>query len=423
MTSQNVEQSSGTKSVFFYGYIIAVAAFFILLVTYGTSAAFGVFFKPMSIELGWTRAMTSGAFTLSMLISGLVGIAVGGLTDKLGPRLVMTICGFFAGLGYILMSLTNVIWQLYLFFGVIRGIGMSGSWIALSSTVARWFTKRRSMMTGIVLSGTGIGILITPPVTSWLISVYDWRISYIILGIFIMVVAILTAQFLKRDPSQNRQVPYGESKEGAQASQVGADILSLRDAVHTRQLWLLFTMVFSQGFCFFTIMVHFIPHATDLGISAISASNILAVVGGVSIVGRVVLGNIADRIGNRKTFIICFILISIALLWLAFVEEMWMLYLFAVFFGFATGGTAAIVSPLVARIFGLGSHGLILGFISLGLSIGGAVGPLLAGYMFDVTVSYQLAFLVCAAIGIVGLIFTVVLRPITSEQRQKLKTT
>ena len=423
MTHQNVQQSSSTEPQFFYGYIIVIAAFCIMLVTYGTSVAFGVFFKPMSTELGWTRAMTSGAFTLSMVISGLIGIVVGGLTDKLGPRLMMTLCGFFIGLGYVLMSLTSVIWQLYLFFGVIRGIGLSGPWVSLSSTVARWFTKRRSMMTGIVLTGTGTGMLITPLLASWLVSIYDWRIAFIMLGILVLVVVSLAAQLLRRDPAQMGQVPYGESAVGDKALQAEADIFPLRDAVHTRQFWLLFTMVFSQGFCFFTIMVHFIPHATDLGISAIVAANILATAGGASIVGRVMFGNVADRIGNRQVFIIGFILISAALFWLVPATEAWSLYLFAVVYGFAHGGIAVSGSPLTAKIFGLGSHGLIYGFVNLGIMIGGAVGPLLAGYIFDVTGNYHIAFLICAAVAVISLISTLLLKPITNERRQNLQIT
>ncbi len=142
------------KSKFFYGYIVAITAFFIMVLIWGTYYSFGIFFKPVSTEFGWTRAMTSGAFSLSMIMYGLLGIVMGGLNDRLGPRLVMTFCGFFLGLGYLLMSQTNTIWQLYLFYGGIIGIGMGGSWVPLTSTIARWFVKRRSMVTGIVASTT-----------------------------------------------------------------------------------------------------------------------------------------------------------------------------------------------------------------------------------------------------------------------------
>jgi len=170
-------------------------------------------------------------------------------------------------------------------------------------------------------------------------------------------------------------------------------------------------------------MVHIAPHATDLGISAASAANILAAIGGASIVGKVVLGNAADKIGIRQVFLICFLLWSASLFWLVPATEMWRLYLFAVVFGFAHGGIVASHAPILAGLFGLSSHGLILGVGGLSVAFGAAVGPFLAGYIFDVTDSYQTAFLVCAAIAIVGLILTVVLRPITSERGQNIETT
>jgi len=389
-----------------------------MLSTFGTRFAFGVFFKPMLTEFGWTRALTSGAFSLSMVVEGLLGIVMGGLTDRLGPRIVLTLCGCLLGLGYLLMSRVGAIWQLYLFYGVIIGIGMSGAVVPLLSTVARWFVKRRSMMAGIVLTGTGLGTLIAPPVASWLISVYDWRTSYIILGGAVLVVVVLGAQLLRRDPAQMGQRPYGENKGEERGLKLGTEGFSLREAVYTRQFWVVFAMFLCFGICTFAIMVHIVPHATDLGISAASAANILAAIGGASIVGKVVLGNAADKIGIRQVFLICFLLWSASLFWLVPATEMWVFYLFAVVFGFAHGGIVASHAPILAGLFGLGSHGLILGVGGLSVTFGAAVGPFLAGYIFDITDSYQTAFLVCAAIAIVGLILTVVLRPITSERGQ-----
>jgi len=418
MASQETRQSPGAEPGFFYGYIIVAIALCMMVAIWGTYYAFGVFFKPVLTEFGWTRAITSGAFSLSMIVHGLLGIVMGGLNDRLGPRVVMTLCGFFLGLGYLLMSQIGAVWQLYLFYGVIVGIGMSGAWVSPLSTVARWFVARRGMMSGIVVAGTSIGALIGPPVANQLISTYDWRISYIIIGSVVLVVVVLAAQFLRRDPAQMGQVPYGESKGGEQGLQVGAEGFSLKEAVYTRQFWVFFAMLLCFGFSLFSTMIHIVPHATDLGISAASAATILATIGGLATVGRVVLGSAADRIGTRQVFIIGFILMSAALFWLVPAAERWMLYLFAAVFGFGHGGMGASESPLVAGLFGLSSHGLIFGVAGLGFAIGAAAGPFLTGYIFDVTGSYQAAFLVSAAIGIIGLILTTLLTPITDERRQ-----
>ena len=418
MASQEAQQSPGTEPGFFYGYIVVGAAFFIMVTILGSRYAFGVFFNPILAEFGWTRAITSGAFSLSIVMEGLLAIVMGGLTDRLGPRTVLTLCGFLLGLGYLLMSQTSALWQLYLFYGMIIGIGASGAIVPLVSTVARWFVARRTIMTGIVLTGTAVGSLIAPPVANRLISAYDWRTSYIILGIMVLIVVVLAAQLLKRDPTQIGQVPYGENKGGEHVSKLVAEGFSLREAVCTRQFWVVFAMLVCFGFGFFTIMVHIVPHAIELGISAAIAANILATIGGLAIVGRIVLGSAADRIGNRQATIIALILMSAALFWLVPATEVWMLYLFAVVFGFAHGGHAPSQSPLVAGLFGLRSHGLIFGVMGFAFTIGSAIGPLLAGYVFDITGSYQLAFLVCAGIGIVGLVFTVLLTPIRDKHGQ-----
>jgi MFS family permease len=328
----------------------------------------------------------------------------------------MTFCGFLLGLGYLLTSQIDSVWQLYLFYGVIIGIGMSGSWVPLLSTVARWFVARRSLMTGIVLGGNGIGGLIGPLVANWLISTYDWRTSYIILGSTVLVIVVLAGQLLRRDPTQMGQVPYGRKEGEEQRLELGTPGFSLKEAAHTRQFWLFFGVVFCYGYSLFTILVHLVPHATDLGVSGASAANILATYAGLTIVGSVVLGSAGDRIGNKQVYIISLILVSAALFWLVPATRVWTLYLFAIVFGFAMGGLAATESPLLAGFFGLRSHGLIFGVVGGGFTIGAAAGPFLTGYIFDVRGSYKLAFLVSAAISVVGLVLTALLRPVVGER-------
>ncbi len=412
MTGQKAYQSPGTPPRFFYGYFVVGAAFIIMVVSWGLYIVFGVFFNSFLDEFGWTRAVTSGAYSLSSIFSGLLGIVMGGLTDRFGPRLVVTFSGVFLGVGYFLMSQVGAVWQLYLFFGVIIGIGMSGLWVPLLSTVARWFTGRRSLMTGIVISGLTLGQMIGPPVISRLIAEYQWRQSYMILGIIVFIVVVLAAQFLKRSPGMVENFANGINEKGPVTNNSISRDLSLKEAIHTVQFWLVAIVFFCFGYIAYGMMVHIVPHITRLGISDISAANVLAVNGGVGIVGNFVLGGlVGDRIGNRKALIIGLVLSTAALLWLVPVRELWMFYLFAVVFGLGLGSMGTSESPLVARLFGLTSHGLIYGVTGLGFTAGGAVGPVMIGYICDVTESYQPAFVVCAALGIIGLILMVILKP------------
>lgn len=402
--------TTAKKPGFFYGYIIVLIGFFTMLLMFGTFYTFGVFFKPLSTEFDWTRTEASGAYSLAAFLSGLLAIVMGKLNDRFGPRIVMTLCGFLLGLGYLLMSQVSAIWQLYLFYGVIIGVGMSGAFVPPLSTVARWFVKRRGIMTGFVIAGIGIGTLIVPPAATWLIESWSWSTAYIVIGTIALVFIILVAQFLKLDPGQMGLLPDGEDKEAAGLN-LHAREFSLREAMGSWQLWVLFAILFCFGYCVHTIIAHIANHVTDLGISTAVAASILAVVGGLSIVGRIVTGSITDRVGSKPPLIVNLILMSGALFWLVTVGELWMFYLFAVIFGFAYGGLAAMESPIVAELFGLSSHGVIMGVASFGFTAGGAAGPLVAGRIFDIFGEYQLAFLVCAVVCISGIILAWRLKP------------
>ena len=403
------------KPKFFYGYIVVAAALLIVIIAHGAQYTFGIFFKPILTEFDWTRVATSGAFSLYLVLWGFLGILVGRLNDSFGPRIVMTVCGFFLGLGYLLMSQIGAIWQLYLFYGVIIAIGMSGAWVPLISTVPRWFVKRRGMMTGIVTSGSGIGTILLSLVASRLISDHGWRLSYIIVGGGVLVLLMLAAQFLRRDPRQVGQLPYGgnEVKEGSLNSP--AEGFCFREAIGTRLFWMVCAIFFCFGFNLYTVMVHIVLHAMELGIPPIVAASIIAVIGGVNTAGRIVIGSAGDIIGNKRCLIISFILLVAALLWVMVAREMWMLYLFAVIFGFGYGGLAALMSPVPAELFGLRSLGTIVGAVMCSFTIGGAIGPVLAGSIFDMTGSYNSAFLTCVAVGVTGIILSALLRPTSSQ--------
>ena len=161
-----------------------------------------------------------------------------------------------------------------------------------------------------------------------------------------------------------------------------------------------------------TIMVHIVPHATDVGISAASAAGVLATIGGLSLVGRVSMGGIGDRISNRCAFTLGMGIAFIALVWLLFTKQLWMFYAFAIVFGFAYGGYGPLISLLVADSFGLNSLGVILGTVTFFITIGAAVGPIFAGKIFDVTGSYQLVFVVCAVLCVVAMTLSLFLKPV-----------
>jgi MFS family permease len=324
----------------------------------------------------------------------------------------MTICGFFLALGYLLMSRVNAVWQLYLFFGLIAGLGLSGMDVIILSTIARWFEKKRGTMSGLIKVGTGAGMLVMPVFITWLISTHGWRTAFAVLGVLILVMIISLSQSLVRDPAKKGQLPDNEREADVSKMHTGEHGLSFQETVRTRQFWTVCAVYFLILACVFTILPHIVQHAIDLGISATSAARVLATIGGVSVAGRILMGSAGDRIGNRMALLICLIFLFAGLIWLQVAESLWMFYVFATLYGFAHGGFFALVSPLVAGFFGTRSHGLIFGIVIFSSTIGGAIGPILAGHIFDVTRSYQTVFYILAALSITALILTASLKPV-----------
>jgi MFS family permease len=401
----------GKKRNIFYGYIVVAAALLITTISHGAQYTFGIFFKPLLEQFGWTKAATSAAFSLYLVLYGLLGIFVGRLNDRFGPRLVVTICAFFLGLGYILMSRVSAIWHLYLFYGVLIGVGMSGIWVPLISTMPRWFILRRGLMTGIVTSGSGIGTILLSLVAGSLITKYQWRLSYIMVGVGVLVILVLAAQFLRRDPKQMGLLPYnGDAIKAESPGYIGEGVC-FRKAVKTSQFWMLCAIFFCFGFDLYTVMVHIVAHAIELGIPALNAASIIAIVGGVNAASRIGTGNAGDRIGNIRCLTISFVLMTAALFLLTVASDMWQLSLFGVFFGLGYGGLAAMMSPVPAELFGLKSIGTIVGAVMCSFTLGGAIGPVLAGRISDITGSYHLAFLACAVVSVMGTILCVLIRP------------
>ena len=407
------------RSTFFYGWVIVVASTILLTMQAGIFYGFGVFFKPVAADFGWNRALTSGVHSVLMLSHGFFAAPMGWLADRFGPAKVMVFCGFAMGLGLMLTSQINALWQFYLTYGLVVGMGVSGVMPVTTGTTARWFAKRRGLALGIVSAGVGLGTLIIVPMTERLIAAFEWSTAYFILGIVSWIVMIVSAVFLRRDPEGMGYQAYGVQRpltetntdHSREISHVVLDTgISSQAAARTRPLWLLFCTYFLFGFCVQMVMVHLVNYATDLGITPLVAATLLSVVGIGSMLGRLAMGAASDRIGSSNALAICCLVLGISLLWLIFVREIWMFYLFAIIFGFAYGGEVPQIAALVGQLFGLRSVAALVGVVLIGLSIGGALGSLMGGRIFDVTGSYQIAFTIAVVVSVAALILVLTLR-------------
>ncbi|MFH1381868.1 MAG: MFS transporter [Chloroflexota bacterium] len=408
--------SNKSDAGFFYGYIIVLAAFLIAIVVEGMIFTFGVFFEPLLKEFGWTRALTAGAFSVSSIVNIPVAIMAGRLTDRFGPRQVLTACGFFFGAGYVLMSRLGTIWQLYLFYTMV-GVGLSLYWIPVISLAPRWFVQRRALMMGIIASGIGVGQLIFPPVVNWLVYTYDWRVSMLMAGIVCMVLITGSAQLLRREPEQMGLSPYGTVTEQKEAVAATGKMYSLGQAARTREFWLLSVLFFVWLICLSFVIVHSVIYAIGIGMSPAAAASLLAIIGAMGIVGRLLFGRLSDIFGMKLSLIISQVLMLAAFLFPTLGGGIWHLYLFAILFGLSYGTFEILHSPIIADMFGLRSLGMISGVVVTIGSIGFMVGPVIFGYIFDVNNSYQLALVLTVVMAFIALVFAVIL-PLKTQPRQ-----
>lgn len=398
-----------------YGYLIAAICFSIQAIGIGIYVAYGVFFNPLMSEFGWSRAVISGANSVSYFIMGLFGMVVGRLNDRFGPKTLTTVSAVLLGAGLMLTSQISAVWQLFLFYGVIYGMGLSVVDVIAMTTIVRWFSHQRGLMTGIVKIGTGTGQFIFPLLASFLIAGLGWRMAFILIGAGAMVVLVVIARFLKRDPGQHTRPHRATPTKPVSPFQPMESGIGLEDALRTVQLWIICLVNLCLLFCLIIVMIHIVPHARDIGLSPTQAAGMLSTIGGVSIAGRLFTGLVIDRVGSKRIMVCSFCLLIGALLWLQTADSLWRLYLFAGAYGIAHGGFFTSISPLVAEVFGIRSHGALFGIVAFSGTIGGSIGPITAGYIFDITGNYTVVFWIITTIAVFGLGLIACLRPLAKE--------
>jgi MFS family permease len=409
LPNQTENQAYPKLERFFYGYAVAISGFVIWMIAFGISGTFGIFYKPMMTEFGWNRADTVTAYSICTFMMAILSIVTGWLSDKLGPRFVVTFFGSFFGISFLLMSQMKMLWQFYVIYGIIAATGLSVTSAPVMSTVARWFSRRRGLMTGVVQTGLGIGGLIFVPLAGWLILHYGWRTTYWLLGTIALLGFIISGLALKRDPRDVGQHIDGvknphDSDSKSDQQILGGASFSLGHIVSSRAFWRIAWLYAIFGFCRSTFLVHTAAHTQDLGFSLLDASHVTAVLMISSIIGRIGMGKVADAIGNRLAFMISYAATTLSLVWILVTAELWGLYLFAFLFGFGWGAQAVLRFSITAETFGLVSLGLIMGILSIGEAVASALGSYFAGFIFDITSSYRPTFWMGIVLSILGIL-------------------
>jgi MFS family permease len=398
------------KKKIFYGWWIVLATNIICMIGYGTWLySFGVFFKPMADEFGWTRAMTAGAYSLRSIEGGIASPIVGWAVDKYGSRGVIVVGAIVSGLSFVLMPLIDSLLGFYLIYGIALSTGMSAMlYLPAWTVVAKWFKRRLSLAMALLAVGAGLGGLICAPASAFLIAHFGWRSAFVVLGVVIWIVAIPLAFVVRNSPEEMGLRPDGDAPIDETPQEIGhtshsepgdPDLLApveytLGQALRSSSFWMLALAFFFFGMAHSTVTVHTVPALTDAGIPVQKAAFSIGLLTLVSIIGRLSFGFLGDYITKRYLFMVAYALTGAGLLVLMNAKTMGTVYVFIFLFGVGFGGTVPLMPAIRAEYFGRAALGKIQGFMNPVMMFAGAVGPIFAGHVFDTTGSYRISFMV-----------------------------
>ena len=415
----NAESTLSTtkaKRKLFYGWVVAIAGAGVIIAAVNFQYSFGIFIQPLINKFGWSRAAIAGSVSARSIVSGLISPIAGALSDRYGPRRFILMGIFMVGVSYLLASRINNLWQLYFFLSILTGIGTAVIFIPVLATVTKWFGGKSALANGIVMSGFGMTQVIIPPLATYLIVQYSWETAFIVLGVAAWGLGTVAWYFI-RTPPNIMNPPLSKSageREATKTSENPTGVendYTLSAALRTRTLWLLFLVFVVVATSYQMVAIHIVVAAIDTGITPEAAAIILTLSGLTNTLGRLTIGGLASKIGNRTVLVPCLLIQALALFFLAGASDLHAFYIIATVYGLAYGGVTPIVTTMAGRFFGTRSIGSIIGTLFTAYTIGVAIGPLLAGYIFDVTGSYFIAFSSAAIAMVIVFLFSLLLKP------------
>jgi MFS family permease len=414
-----ISNQTPQKSRLFYGWYVLAASFLILFLSSGARFTVGIAFKPLIAEFGWSRSAVSLAVFLNMAVYSLSVIATGKLYDRFGPKWVIIVSTIFVSSGYMLVALTQTLWHFLFLYGVVAALGLGGTTVPIfAALMSKWFEKRRGLTISLALSGNCLGQFALVPLFSTLITDYGWRASHLWIGLMMLVLNLgLTFLVIRGDPEDLGVVPYGRKEESRSPSLIDdaedtppVRDMGLRDAMRTSSFWLYVLFMFVCGSGDFLMTTHMIPMVTDFGIPAVTASNMLAWFGLLSLAGILVAGPASDLIGDKIPIALTFLLRVFAFLLVIAYQNLTSFYVFALVFGFSYLVTAPLTPTLVGRLYGFSHVGVLSGFITTVHHLGGGFAAWGGGVLFDMTGSYQAVLVISAILAAIAAVSTMLIR-------------
>jgi len=376
-----------------YGWVVVAVGGLMGCMAVGAMFSLAVFLQPMTQDTGWSRAAISSAMTLNFLIMGTGGFAWGALSDRYGARIVVLAGAVLLGSGMVLASRAASEHEFQLVYGILIGASAGSFFVPMISAVSAWFERHRGLAISLVSAGVGIAPMTMSPFAAWLLARSDWRTAQLTLGLLVWALLIPASFLVRRAPS-----PSTATRVSAQAIDPGPSP-TVAQALRSRAFVILSVTFFACCAAHSGPIFHTVSYATICGLAPMAAVTIYSMEGVGGLVGRVVMGAAADRIGAKAMLITGLVLQAIGAGAYLLATHLASFYTVALVFGFAYGGTMPLYSVLARHYFGQRIMGTVLGAAAMVSSLGMALGPAIGGWIFDTYRTYTGLYLGSLAMG------------------------
>ena len=357
----------------YHGWFVLAGAF-IANLSFGPFLSFGVFYTPLLLEFGWSNAQTGSIVALALVMYSVSSIVMGSLSDKIGARKVFALNSLLIGVGLGMAANSNSIWELYLFYSVLGGTAWGSAGTVPLSLAVKWFTRKRALATSIVVIGSGTSTLIFPTLSAHLMNIGGWRGALLTISFIFAGLLLLAAVMVKQRP---------ESIDARWKLEEDHEPWTLRESMKTKAFWSLFSLVLLPSLALIAILVYMPPLSIARGIDPFLAAGAISTVGGTSIFGRLASPVLVRMMGGARSLSFAMGVMSLSTLLVVIQFDLFTLYTFSLFYGFAYGVWIADSPTVAGEFFGRANYGAIWGVINAAGGVGGLIGPLIAGLILD----------------------------------------
>jgi MFS family permease len=350
---------------------------------------FGVFVTPLFAYFGWSRASIAWAVSIRNIATSAITPVAGPLSDRFGAKRFIIAGVATISLSYLLATRISSLWQLYVSLGILTGVGIGLMVVPGIAIVSRWFGGKSALAYGVVFAGFGLAQVILPSVATWTILHYGWAVCFTGLAILAAVGGPVCWYFIKIPPPKAPQAGLGR----VEVSPSEGEGWTVRAALHSWTLWSLALIYVVIAICYQIITIHIVAAAIDSRIPALSAAIILTVAGITNTAGRLIVSGIANKVGARRMLIGALAAQAVLMFFLMGAKTLPAYCVVVGLYGLFYGGMPPLVSAITGDYFGMKYFGSIFSIVNLFYNVGSTIGPLTAGYIFDATGRYSLAFL------------------------------